>query len=191
MNAEAGNSIGVLTRLLETAREGEPGSWDALFEVAYKELHRTAASLLRRERNCQTLQPTALVHETFIRMIEQSAKSIQNRPQFFAIAARVMRRILVDAARRRLAHKRGDGARPDAWTDSIAAPDGREAEQVLELNELMEKLAVEDARAASVCEMRFFVGMELTEIAESMAISLATVKRDLTFAKAWLHSHLL
>lgn len=191
MDSDDKSSIGVLTRLLESTREGDSGSWDALFEAAYKELHRTAANLLRRERNSYTLQPTALVHETFLRMIEQSARSIQNRPQFFAIAARVMRRILVDAARRRLAHKRGDGVRPDLWTDALAVPDGREAEQVLELNDLLEKLAAEDPRSASVCEMRFFVGMELSEIAESTGFSLATVKRDLTFAKAWLHSHLI
>ena len=176
------------TALLSAHQSGDTKAWNELFELVYGDMRIVAANILRRERSQRTIQATALVHETYLRLIDQ--ESIVNRPHFFAIASTLMRRILVDGARRRLSNKRGGGVLAEELSDTIQAPDHQNAEQIIELNDLIEKLAAEDPRAASICEMRFFVGLELEEIAEKFDISLATVKRDLTFAKAWLKAEL-
>jgi RNA polymerase sigma factor (TIGR02999 family) len=151
------------------------------------ELRRLAASYLRRERGGQTLQPTAVVNEAYIRLLPQRGVSWENRAHFFGIAAKMMRRVLVDHARRRHAAKRDAGPADPVTLSGVAAPD-READQVdvLALHDALSKLAKLDPRQSEIVEMRFFAGLTVEEIAEVLDIAPATVKRDWATAKMWL-----
>lgn len=177
-----------LTRLLEAWRGGDAAAAEELVPLVYAELRRMAAARMRSERDGHTLQPTALVHEAWLRLMKQHASGWQNRDQFFAIAAQAMRRILVDHARRRHAAKRGDG---DAAVDldelarrlTVTLPDDR----LLALDDALRNLALLDARQARIIELRFFGGLSVEETASVLAISPTTVKREWATGRAWLY----
>jgi len=159
---------------------------DRLSPVIYGELRRLAASYLRRERPGHTLQPTALVHEAYVRLLDQRKVDWSNRAQFLGLAAVMMRRILVNHARDRVAWKRGGGAEHVPLT---LAGEGIGAVEVdlLDLHEALERLSQTDARKGRIVELKFFGGLTTDEIAETLGISAATVERDWKFARAWLH----
>ena len=178
---------GQLTRLLHAWQRGDASAGDRLVPLVYAELRKMAANRLRGERDAHTLQPTALVHEAWLRLMRQHGADWQNRAQFFAIAAQIMRRILVDHARRRLASKRGDGATPldvDELADIIASP--LPDDRLVSLNDALDRLATLDERQARVVELRFFGGLSVDETADVMALSATTVKREWATARAWL-----
>jgi len=156
--------------------------------LVYGELHRLASLHMRRERGGHTLQPTALVHEAYARLAG-SDLTLQDRKHFFAVASRAMRRILVDHARSRGSLKRGAGAARVPLDEAIAVPE-TSPEEVLELNDALERLAAVDERKARVVELHYFGGLSYDEIAEVEEVSAATVDRDLRFAKAWLQAAL-
>ena len=176
-----------LTQLLEAWGSGDRKAGEELVPLVYAELRRIAAAKLRGERGGHTLQPTALVHEAWLRLMQQHEASWQNRAQFFAIAAQAMRRILVDHARKRHAAKRGDGEAPVdleevAHLVTVALPDDR----LLALDEALHALADLDARQARIIELRFFGGLSVEETASVLGISATTVKREWATGRAWL-----
>jgi len=176
-----------VTALLARWRGGSTEAGDELMEKVQGELRRIAASYLRKERGGHTLQPTAVVNEAYLRLVPQRTVQWENRAHFYGIAARMMRRVLVDHARRRGAAKR-DGVTDNPVTiTGIPAPaPGVDQVDVLMLHEALSALAALDPRQAEIVEMRYFAGLTVEEIAEVMKISVATVKRDWTTAKLWL-----
>ena len=193
----AGTLIGIpvesspsdVTRLLADLSGGQTGALERLLPLVYDELKQLAASQLRRERDEHTLGPTALVHEAFFRLVDQRSVSWQGRAHFFGVAAQAMRRILVDHARRRSAAKRG--RQHQVTLDSEAAgADEAPADEVLAVDEALERLAAVDPRQAKLVELRYFAGFSIEEAAELLEISPATAKRDWTFARAWLQREL-
>jgi RNA polymerase sigma-70 factor (ECF subfamily) len=177
-----------LTRLLDRWNRGEPEALAELIPVVYSELRTLAARALRRERREHTLQPTALVHEAFVRLVPQQAKPWQNRDHFFAVCASLMRQVLVDHARRRRAAKRGAGDVRVTLTEaegrsSAAVPPDVE---LLALDAVLSDLARIDERRARVVEMRYFAGMAIREIALVLGRSEWDVKKDWQLARAWL-----
>ena len=178
-----------ITRLLNAWQQGDAGARDQVFVLVYKELRRRAAGQLRREREGHTLRPTALVHETYLRLMGQDRVEWQNRAQFFAIASETMRRVLVDHARERKAQKRAGGAVRVALEDDVATVEPREVD-LIALDGALDALAAMDARQSRVVEMRFFGGLENEEIAEVLGVSRATVDRDWRFARTWLYRRL-
>jgi RNA polymerase sigma-70 factor, ECF subfamily len=178
-----------VTRLLADLSGGHTGALERLLPLVYDELKQLAASQLRRERDEHTLGPTALVHEAFFRLVDQRSVSWQGRAHFFGVAAQAMRRILVDHARRRSAAKRG--RQHQVTLDSEAAgADEAPADEVLAVDEALERLAAVDPRQAKLVELRYFAGFSIEEAAELLEISPATAKRDWTFARAWLQREL-
>jgi len=185
----AESTAGPVTQLLVRCRDGDRAALDELLPLVYGELRRIAQSHLRRERAGHTLQSTALVHEAYLRLIGATRPGWQDRAHFFGIAANAMRQILVDHARARAAAKRGSGAERLELTESMSA--GGEPEvDVLALDEALGRLAALDRVQARIVELRFFAGLTIDECAEALAISPATVKRDWTSARAWLHREL-
>jgi RNA polymerase sigma factor (TIGR02999 family) len=178
-----------VTRLLEDLSNGKTGALEELLPLVQAELRRQAARYLRRERPNHTLQPTALVNEAFLRLIEQRDVRWQNRAHFFGIAAQAMRRILVDHARTHGRAKRGGGAPMVSLDEAVVAVEERSTD-LLALDQALDRLAVEDPRQAKVVELRFFGGLSVEETALVMDISPATIKREWTMAKAWLYSQL-
>jgi len=174
-----------VTRLLASWSRGDVEAREALIPLVYGELRRLAASYLRRERSDHTLQPTALVHEAYMRLVEQKSVQWQNRGHFFAITAQLMRRILVDHARTHLADKRGSGAPKVPLTEAIVMSQERPSE-LLALDEGLTRLAALDPQQARVVELRIFGGLTVEETAGVLGISAATVKRNWSMAKAWL-----
>jgi RNA polymerase sigma-70 factor (ECF subfamily) len=159
---------------------------DRLLPIVYGELRRLAASYLRRERPGHTLQPTALVHEAYVRLIDQRQIDWSNRAQFIGVAAVMMRRILVNHARDRIADKRGGGAEHVPLTlagEGIGAPEVN----LLDLHEALNDLSDSDPRKGRIVELKFFGGLTTEEIAETLGVSVATVERDWKFARAWLY----
>jgi RNA polymerase sigma-70 factor (ECF subfamily) len=177
-----------ITELLHAVRAGQEGASDRLASAIYVELRRLAAGYMRREREDHTLQPTALVHEAFLRLIGNERTEWVDRSHFFAVAAQVMRRILVDHARRTHAAKR-DGGEEITLDDSFSDPQTPTLD-ILRVNDALDALSAIDPRQARIVEMRFFVGLTIDETAELMGISAATVSREWTLARAWLHSDL-
>jgi len=177
-----------ITRLLlqlgETGTAGEEGR-ERLLDLVYDELRRTARALMARERAGHTLEPTALVHEVYLRLVHQDRVQWTDRAHFLGIAARCMRQILVDHARARGAQKRGGGQAAVTLDEEIATDGGREFETLL-LNDAMEKLAELDPRAAQVVEMRLFGGMTVKEVAHALEIAPRTVDNDWASARLWL-----
>lgn len=162
------------------------GGPDRLLPIVYAELRRLAASYLRRERPGHTLQPTALVHEAYVRLIDQQQMDWSNRAQFMGMAAVMMRRILVNHARDRGAEKRGGGAEHVPLT--LAGEGiGAFAVNLLDLHDALNDLGESDPRKAQIVELKFFGGMTTAEIAEALGVSVATVERDWKFARAWLY----
>jgi RNA polymerase sigma factor (TIGR02999 family) len=175
-----------VTRLLHEWRDGNRDSFEALLPLVYKELRRVAHAHLRHERPDHTLQSAALVNEAYLRLAGLEAPQWESRTHFFAIAARLMRQVLVDYARRHQAEKRGGAA----YTVSLEAVDDvpqREDVNVVALDDALEALARIDARQSRVVELRFFAGLSLQEIAAALDIAPATVQRDWTAARAWLY----
>ncbi len=176
-----------VTDLLSSWRSGDRGALDRLIPVVHAELHRLAQECMRGERPDHTLQPTALVNEAYLRLVGANV-AWQDRAHFFAIAATTMRRVLVDHARARGRGKRA--GRPVSLEDSLlVAPD--RADDLLVVDDALDRLQAQDARAAKVVELHYFGGLTYEETAEALGVSAATVDRDLRFARAWLHRELL
>ena len=180
---------GEVTRLLSRIQQGDEHAAAEIVPLVYKELRKIAAGMMRRERPGHTLQPTAVVHEAFMRMSGGDHVHFENRAQFFAIAARSMRRVLVDHARRRLADKRGEGQQHEALEDHIALTPNQ-SEEVLALDEALHRLEALDARQAQIVEMHYFAGNSVAEIAHVLDIGERTVKRDLQTARLFLKKQL-
>ena len=181
-----------VTRLLMNWSQGDQQSLDELMPLVYNELRRLAGSYLRRERADHTLQGTALVHEAFLRLVNQRDVQWKSRAHFFAIAAQMIRRILVDHARAQQAEKRGSGGVKIELDAAIAATPGAFAAEtggvdLLGLDTALEKLARLDERQSRIVELRFFAGLSIEETAEVMSLSTATVKREWNSSRAWLH----
>ena len=178
-----------VTELLKQWTDGRQDALDQLIPRIYSELRKLASSYLRRERADHSLQPTALVHEAFLKLVDQHAVQWQNRAHFFGIAAQAMRRILVDHARAHAAEKRGSGERPVAIDDNLPGGAGVDI-NVIALDEALCKLAALDLQQSRIVELRYFGGLTMRETAEALRISPATVGRDWTVAKAWLYAEL-
>lgn len=173
-----------VTTLLRQWSQGDSKALDRLLPLVYGELRRLAASFLRQENPGHTLQPTAVVHETYLRLVGGKAVDVEDRAHFLRIAARLMRQILVDHARKRNAAKRGSGT-PTLALDEFAISSERDAEMVA-LDDALAALAELDARQSQIVELRFFGGLSIVETAEVVGVSPATVKRDWDSARAWL-----
>jgi RNA polymerase sigma factor (TIGR02999 family) len=185
--AAKGAPAGEVTRVLRAWREGDTEAPKRLISLVYPELHKLAEQYVRRERTGHTLQPTAVVHEAYLRLVGRDI-DWQDRAHFFAVAAQTMRRILVDYARARAAKKRGgEGARSLMISAAVTEPRGVE---LLDLDDALTKLAEADPEGARIVELRFFGGLTIEEAAEALGRSAATVKRDWTFARAFLHRRL-
>jgi RNA polymerase sigma factor (TIGR02999 family) len=178
-----------VTELLQLWRDGRKDALDQLVPQIYDELRRLASGYLRRERPDHTLQATALVHEAFIKLVDQRAVRWQNRAHFFGIAAQAMRRILVDHARAHTAGKRGDGAVRVSLEEALVLTAMPNID-LLALDEVLTRLAALDLQQSRVVELRFFGGLTMEETAEVLHISPATVGREWTVAKAWLYAEL-
>lgn len=179
---------GEVTGLLEAWRAGNDEALDTLMPIVYSELHAIAAGRLRGERPDHTLQATALVNEAFLRLVDQQRVQWQSRSHFFAVASKAMRRILVDHARRRRAQKRGADPRR-VPLDDVQVTVGPDVD-LLELDDCLTRLEGLDARQAQVVELRFFAGCTMEEIAEALAISTSTAKRQWRLARVWLRAAL-
>ena len=177
-----------LTQLLLAWSDGDREALEELTPLVYRELKKLAGSYLRHERAGHTLQPTALAHEAYLKLIDQQNVRWQNRAHFFGIAAQAMRRILVDHARARLAEKRGSG-QAVLLDEAIDVSDQR-ADQLVALDEALKTLAALDPQQSRVVELKYFGGMTLEETAEVLGVSRATVIREWRMAKAWLYDEL-
>jgi RNA polymerase sigma factor (TIGR02999 family) len=174
---------------LKALSDGESGALDRLFPIVYQEMRRLAAGYLRGERPGHTLQPTALAHEAYIRVVGHRGFTAQSRAQFLGLVARAMREVLVDHARRRRAQKRGGGQAPIPLDATIVVADGA-AVEFDDLDRALKDLAKLSERQARVVEVRFFGGLTIEESAELLGISAVTVKRDWAVARAWLYREL-
>jgi len=179
------NSQRHVSRLVAQSAAGDAAAAAELFPIVYEELRRLAASALRRERTDHTLQPTALVHEAFLRLAETPGTSWENRAHFVAVAARVMRRVLVDHARGRNALKRGNGE-IRVPIDDVDVPAVGQDVDLVALDDALARLAMLDERQARIVELRFFGGLSVPETAALIGASERTVKRDWQVARAWL-----
>src|SRR5712692_258087 len=179
-----------VSQLLIAWGRGEPAALEQLTPRVYGELHKLARAYLRRGRSGQSLQPTALINEAYVRLLDQSQPvQWQSRAHFFGIAARLMRMILVDHARAHHAAKRGGAAAAITLDDCMAISSGS-APDVLEIDEALDRLAAVDERKAKVIEMRYFGGMNREEVAAALGLTVPTVKRDLRLGQAWLRRFL-
>jgi len=179
-----------VTQLLRRWSEGDASALAVLMSAVHDEMRRLAQSYMRRERGNHTLEPTALVHEAYLRLVDQHDVQWASRGHFFAVAAQAMRRVLVDYARAHVAAKRGGHAERVTLSGLPAAKAGQHQVDVLWLHEALEKLAALDPRQAQVVELRYFTGMSVEEVAAVMGLSAATVKREWATARVWLAHHL-
>jgi RNA polymerase sigma factor (TIGR02999 family) len=180
------DNAGDVTRLLQQLRAGNAQAADKLVPLIYEELRRLAAACMRRERSGHTLQATALVHEAYLKLMGQRNVEWHDRAHFFAVAATLMRRVLLDHARKRHTAKRGGAPHKATLEDSLLISD-EHLDDVLALDQCLTRLAAIDPQQAKLVELRFFAGMNVEEVAEIMSISTATVKREWASAKAWLN----
>jgi RNA polymerase sigma factor (TIGR02999 family) len=180
---------GTVTRLLEAARGGDRDALATLLPVVYDELRRLAAGYMRHERSDHTLQPTALVHEAYVRLVGETDLAWQNRAHFFGMAAQAMRSILVDHARAHAALKREGGRVKVAVSEEMVAS-AEPAIDFLALDEALRRLALMDEQQARIVELRFFAGLTVEETSEVMRLSPTTVKREWRTARAWLYRQL-
>lgn len=178
-----------LTVLLQQWRDGDAQALEALTPMVYDELRRLAAKFLSKESNAQTLQPTALLHEAYLKLAQQRDQNWQSRAHFFGIAAHLMRLILVDHARSKHRAKRGGGEIPLSLDEALAATDSRPA-NLVDLDDALTELAKFDDRKSKIIEMRYFGGMSLEETAEALGISITTLGREQRLAQAWLKRYL-
>ena len=174
-----------VTKLLVQWSRGDPEALDALIPLVYEELRRVARYYLKQEKQSHTLSSTALVHEAYLRLINQKEVTWQNRAHFFGVAAQMMRRILVDHARRHGYAKRGGGALTLALEEAVATPQRRELNLVA-LDDALDSLAKLDDRQSRMVELRFFGGLSIEETSEVLGVSVPTVKREWASARAWL-----
>jgi len=182
LSADSSNGV---TQLLALWSRGDAVARDALIPLVYDELHRLAKHFLSRQRPGHTLQSTALVHEAYLRLVGPSPVHFADRAHFFAVAARVMRHILVDHARMRGAARRGGDSLTMVLDEAVAMSPEREV-NVVALDDALNQLATLDARQATIVEMRFFGGLSIEETATALDLSPATVKRDWVVAKTWI-----
>ncbi len=175
-----------LTQLLQRWSEGDRGALDRLMPLVYGELRRLANFYLQQERPDHTLQPTALVHEAYLRLVDQRNARWQNRAQFYGVAAQIMRRILVDHARQHQAEKRKAMKDPLPLDEALSIPVNADL-SLVELDRSLEALSAFDPEKCRLVELRFFVGLNIEDTAEVLGISPATVKREWAVAKAWLY----
>jgi RNA polymerase sigma factor (TIGR02999 family) len=173
-----------VTQLLVQWANGDKEALDDLTPLVYKELRKLAASHLRRERKSHTLQPTALVHEAYLRLVDQKNPNWQSRSHFFGVAARLMRQILVDHARRKQADKR---AAIEVSLEEVVSFEKQRAGNLLALDASLDALERVDPRKCRAVELRYFGGLSMDEIAQTLEVSAVTVRRDLRMAEAWLH----
>ena len=177
-----------VTELLREWSEGDQQALSELLPIIYNELRQVAHRYLRRERAEHTLETTALVHEAYLKLIDQRSVNWQNRAHFFAIAAQAMRRILIDNARRRTAGKRGNGVRVPL--EEVAGVSGERDDDLLALDEALRELEEIDPQQSKIVELRYFGGLTIEETSEAMSLSPATVKREWAMARAWLYQTL-
>jgi RNA polymerase sigma factor (TIGR02999 family) len=178
-----------VTRILEAVAEGDPAAADQLLPLVYDELRKLAAAKMASESPNQTLQPTALVHEAWLRLVGSQNPTFANRAHFFAAAAEAIRRILIDKARRKRATRHGAGAEHVEFNEmEIAAPGADD--EILEVNEALDKLARQNSAEAELVKLRYFVGMTLDEAAQALNISARTADNYWAHAKAWLFNEM-
>jgi RNA polymerase sigma factor (TIGR02999 family) len=179
-----------ITGLLKKLNTGDPDAVAEIVSVVYPELRRIARAYMRSERGEHTLQPTALINEAWIRLVDQTRVDWRDRTHFFGVAASMMRRVLVDHARQRLADKRGGGQRKLSidWVELQAG--GEKLNEVLSVHEALERLDGIDSRLAKIVELRYFAGMDVDETAVALGISPRTVDREWSMARAWLSTQL-
>lgn len=178
-----------VTQLLERLGGGDKTALDEIIPLVYQELHQIARGYLRREAAGHVLQPTALIHEAYLRMVQQSHPNYANRAHFYGVSARIMRQILVDHARYRQAEKRSAEDKDLSFAETMQPASGRPL-NILALDEALDRLSTIDFHKANLVEMRFFGGMTAEEISECASIPVHTVRRELRIAQAWLHKEL-
>ena len=179
-----------ITKLLREWSDGRRSAFDELMPLVYGELHRQAARYLRDERRCHTLQTTALIHDAWVRLVDQTGIEWQSRNQFFAFSAKVMRHILVDHARAKHREKRGGDAVKVPLEDAVMMTVDEQDVDLIALDEALNRLATIDEQQVRLVELRYFSGLSLEETAEALKISRATAARDWNVARAWLHREL-
>ncbi|PWU02709.1 MAG: RNA polymerase subunit sigma-70 [Terriglobia bacterium] len=181
--------MATVTGLLRLSRQGDRAALDKLTPLVYQGLRRLANSYLRDQTSSHTLQPTALVHEAYLRLVDRSAADVQDRTHFFNLAATIMRQVLVDHARNKTAAKRGGGSSRVEFHETLNYSDEKAADLVA-LDDALKSLAAFDERKARTIELRYFGGLSVQETAESMGVSIATVGRETRYAEAWLRREL-
>lgn len=180
-----------VTEVLQAVAQGNRGQVEKLFPLVYPELRRAAAGMLRRERHGHAVEPTSLVHEVYLKLVDQTRADWKSRSHFFAVGAQIMRRILVDHARRRARLKHGGGMVAITLTDDQARTLSVDRDQdVLSVDEILTRLENADARQAKIVEMRFYGGLTLDEVAESLGISRRTVAYEWRAVKAWMRAEM-
>ncbi|MEM7050569.1 MAG: sigma-70 family RNA polymerase sigma factor [Acidobacteriota bacterium] len=179
-------SAGQVTRLLRRWRDGDETAFEALVPLVYDELKNLARRQLRRNRRDHTLQPTALVHEAYVRLVLRQRPNSTSRSHFFAIAAIVMRRVLIDHARAHFRQRRGGGAIQVELEEDFLPSDPQRSADLLALDEALDRLEKKDPRKARVVQLRYFGGLILDEVAEVLEVGQSTVVRDWRLARAWL-----
>jgi RNA polymerase sigma-70 factor, ECF subfamily len=185
-----GSAKGEVSELLVRFRKGDRDAEAQLIPLVYSELRRLATRYLNRERGDHTLQPTALVHEAFLRLASEKQPDWQDRAHFFGVAARLMRQVLVDHARRRHSLKRGGDCERSMMTEELLVYTPDKSAELLALDEALRRLADQDERQSRVVEMKFFAGLNIEQIAAVLEVSPRTVKREWTMARAWLHQEM-
>lgn len=188
--SEGGPDTGRVTALLAAAGDGNVDALDRLVPLVYDELRRIAHAKLRRERPDHTLNTTALVHEAYLRLVEQTRVRWRDRAHFYGVAAQAMRRILVNHAHARRAAKRGGGAQPVPLDESLLALDDRQIDELIALDEALARLRAFNPRGARVVEYRFFAGLTYEEVAPLLDVSVITVRRAWNAARTWLRREL-
>lgn len=177
------------TTLVEQVSQGDRAAAEQLLPLVYDELKRLAGSYMKREQPGHSLQPTALVHEAFLRLVDQDQVSYQGQTHFFALSAQAMRRILVDHARARGRERRGGDRRRVAFDEETIFSRSRE-EDILVIDDLLTRLAELDSRQAKIVELRFFGGLKVEDVAEALSLSKRTIEAEWTMARAWLRNQL-
>jgi RNA polymerase sigma-70 factor (ECF subfamily) len=180
------------TRILKAARTGKRDALDQLFPLVYDELRQLSLSQMRKQKFDHTLQPTALVHEVYLRVVDQATVDLNDRTHFFALSAKIMRQVLVDHARRKDAAKRGGNWLKVTLQKAASPAEDQEVAgiDVIDLDDALKELAEMDPRKAQVVEMRFFAGMTLQEVGEALEVSHGTVESDWFMARAWSRNKL-
>lgn len=179
-----------VTQLLVRLKNGEEGIYDELYPLIYEELKRLAYAHMARQERDHTLSKTELVHETYLKMIDQSQNSFKNKSHFLAVASRCMRQILIDYARKKHAQKRGGKQKDVTYIDEIFESQQKKAKELINIDEALKQLETLNKRLSKVVEMRFFGEMTIEETAEALDISESTVKRDWMKARGWLYKEL-